>query len=193
MKAWGWISMRRSLGDAVKNAFEETTMKNVPIDQFWSFKWRNGVQNWNLREKLSKIGPVGNFDFWSKVNAKSQSQLVQGQSQQILVRVGSKFPGRVTGRTVELLTSSNDVSITWTRADVDMLAWLLTWTDDVILWRQMTSAANFGAWEERACSPARGGAARNLGGACDIGWRPYFFSRQIGGRRGRHGDACVRT
>ena len=91
--------MRRSLEDAVKNAvknaFEETTMKNVPIDQFWSFKRRNGVQNWNLREKLSKIGPVGNFDFWSKVNAKSQSQLVHGQSQRILVRVGSEFSGRV--------------------------------------------------------------------------------------------------
>ena len=81
MKAWGLISMRRSFGDALKNAFEETTMKNVPIDQFQSFKWRNGAQNWNLREKLSKIGLVGNFDFWSKVNAKSQSQLVQGQSQ----------------------------------------------------------------------------------------------------------------
>ena len=73
--------MKRSLGDAVKNVFEETTMKNVPIDQFWSFKRRNRAQNWNLCEKLSKIGPVGNFDFWSKVNAKSQSQLVQGQSQ----------------------------------------------------------------------------------------------------------------
>ena len=70
--------MRRSLEDAVKNAFEETTMKNVPIDQFWSFKRRNRVQNWNLHEKLSKIGPVGNFDFWSKVNVKSQSKLVQG-------------------------------------------------------------------------------------------------------------------
>ena len=68
--------MRRSLGDAVKNAFEETTMKNVPIYQFWSLKCRNGAQNRNLREKLSKIGPFGNFDFWSKVNAKSQSQLV---------------------------------------------------------------------------------------------------------------------
>ena len=62
--------MRRSLEDAMNNAFEETTMKNVPIDQFWSFKRRNGVQNWNLREKLSKIGLVGNFDFWSKVNTK---------------------------------------------------------------------------------------------------------------------------
>ena len=128
--------MRRSLEDAVKNAvknaFEETTMKNVPIDQFWSFKRRNGVQNWNLREKLSKIGPVENFDFWSKVNAKSQSQLVQGQSQQILVRVGSGFPSQVTGRAIDPLTSSYDVSLTWTRADVDVLTWLLTCSDDVI-------------------------------------------------------------
>ena len=81
---------------------------------------------------MSKIGPVGNIDFWSKVNAKSQSQLVQGQSQQILVRVGSGFPGRVTGRAVDPLTSSYDVSLTWTRADVDVLAWLLTWSDNVI-------------------------------------------------------------
>ena len=69
--------MRRSLGDALKNAFEETTMKNVPNVQFRSLKCRNGAQNRNLREKLSKIGPFGNFDFWSKVNTKSQSQLVQ--------------------------------------------------------------------------------------------------------------------
>ena len=82
--------MRRSLEEVVKNAFEETTMKNVPIDQFWSFKRRKRAQNWNLCEKLSKIGSVGNFDFWSNINAKSQSQLVRGQSQQILVRVGSR-------------------------------------------------------------------------------------------------------
>ena len=154
MKAWGWISTRRSLEDVVKNAFEETIMKNVPIDQFWSFKWRNGVQNWNLREKLSKIGPVGNFDFGQrstqKSQSQSQSQLVQGQSQQMLVRVGSGFPGRVTGRAVDPLTSSYDVSMMWTRADVDMLAWLLTWTNDVIRWRQMTSAAEFGACQARA-------------------------------------------
>ena len=82
--------MRRLLEDAVKNAFEETTMKNVPIDQFWSFKRRNRVQNWNLCKKLSKIDPVENFDFWLKINAKSQSKLVHGQSQRILVRVGSR-------------------------------------------------------------------------------------------------------
>ena len=58
--------------------------------------------------------------------------MVQGESQRVLVRVGSRFSGRVTGQTVEPLTSANDVSMTWIRADVDMLAWLLTWTDDVI-------------------------------------------------------------
>ena len=119
----------------MNKAFEETTMKNVPIDQFWSFKRRKGAQNWNLHEKLSKIGPVRNFDFWSKgQRKKSKSKsTVQGQSQRILVRVGSGFPGRVTGRAVDPLTSSYDVSLTWTRADVDVLAWLLTWSDDVII------------------------------------------------------------
>ena len=125
-------------------------MKNVPINQFCNFKWRNGVWNWNLREKLSKIGPFRNFDFWSKVNAKSQSQLVHGQSQRILVRVSSKFPVWFTGRATELLTSSYDMSLMWTRADVEVLAWLLTWSDDVIWWRQMTSAAVFDAWQEHA-------------------------------------------
>ena len=143
MKAWGWISMRRSFGDAMKNAFEEITMKNVPIDQFCSFKWRNGVWNWNLREKLSKIGPFGNFDFWSKVNAKSQSQMVYGQSQRILVRVNFGFPGRVTDWAAELLMSSYDVSLMWTRADVEVFAWLLTCRDDIIRWCQMTSATVF--------------------------------------------------
>ena len=133
----------------MKNVFEENTMKNVPIDQFRSFKWRNGVLNWNLREKLSKISPFGNFDFWSRVNAKSQSQLVQDQSQRILVQVDFGFSGRVTGQAAEPLTSSYDVSLTWTRADVEVLAWLLTWSDDVIRWRQMTSTAVFDAWLER--------------------------------------------
>ena len=72
--------MRRSLKDAMNNAFEETTMKNVLIDQFLGFKRRNGAQNWNLREKLSKIGHVENFDFWSKVNAKVKVNWYRGQS-----------------------------------------------------------------------------------------------------------------
>ena len=50
--------------------------------------------------------------------SQSQSQLVQGQSQRILVRVGSGFPGRVTGRAVEPMTSSYDVSDDVSRAYV---------------------------------------------------------------------------
>ena len=73
--------MRRSFEDAMNKAFEETTTKNVPIDQFWSFKRRNGAQNWNLREKLSKIGPVGNFDFLVKGQRKKSKSTVLGQSQ----------------------------------------------------------------------------------------------------------------
>ena len=51
---------------------------------------------------------------------------------QILVWVGSGFPSRVTGRVVDPLTSSYDVLLTWTRADVEVLAWLLTLSDNVI-------------------------------------------------------------
>ena len=100
--------MRRSLEDAMNKAFEETTMKNVPIDQFLSFKRRNGAQNWNLCEKLSKISPVGNFDFWSKVNAKkskSKSTIQWSKSTDTGL-------GWVTGRTVDPMTSSYDVSMT---------------------------------------------------------------------------------
>ena len=32
------------------------------------------------------------------------------------------------------------MSLTWTRADVDVLAWLLTWSDDVIRHQQQISA-----------------------------------------------------
>ena len=41
--------------------------------------------------------------------------------------------GRVSGRATELLTSSYDVSLTWTRVDVEVPAWLLTWSDDIII------------------------------------------------------------
>ena len=95
--------MRRSLEYAMNKAFEETTMKNVPIDQFWSFKRRNRAQNWNLCEKLSKIGPVGNFDFWSKVNVKKSKSTGPGSKS---TDIGL---GRVTSRAVDLLTSSYDV------------------------------------------------------------------------------------
>ena len=48
------------------------------------------------------------------------------------VKVNGYWSGLVPGRAVDPLTSSYDVSMTWTRADVDMLAWLLMWTNDVI-------------------------------------------------------------
>ena len=48
------------------------------------------------------------------------------------VKVNGYWSGSVPGRAVESMTSSYDVSLTWTRADADVLAWLLTWTDDVI-------------------------------------------------------------
>ena len=64
-------------------------MKSMPIDQFWSLKCKNGAQNRNLREKLSKIVPFENFDFWSKVNAKNQSQLSVLTGQIQVVQVGS--------------------------------------------------------------------------------------------------------
>ena len=151
--------MRRSLGDAVKNVFEETTMKNVPIDQFWSFKWRNRVWNWNLREKLSKIGLVGNFYFWSKVNAKVKVNCPWSKSTVSANGSDPCSPGRVDpgqrsarwrgADKATLLTWLVDVSDDMFRADVDVLVWLLTWSDDVIKWRQQQC---FGAWQARAKS-----------------------------------------
>ena len=99
-------------------------------------------------QKTEQDGPFWKFCLLVKgQRKKSKSKSTgPGQSQRILVRVGSGFPGRVTGRAVDLLTSSYDVSLTWIRADVDMLAWLLTclmtclgltwlltWSDDVIM------------------------------------------------------------
>ena len=49
-----------------------------------------------------------------------------------MVQVGFGFSGSVSDRAAETLTHPDEVSLTWTRADVDVLAWLLTWSDDVI-------------------------------------------------------------
>ena len=56
-----------------------------------------------------------------KVKVKVNWSRVKGQ--RILVRVGSGFPGRITGRTVDPLTSSYDVPMTWL-----MTCLGLTWT-----------------------------------------------------------------
>ena len=160
----------------MNKAFEETTMKNVPIDQFWSFKRRNEVQNWNLRKKLSKIGPIRNFDFQSKVNVKSQSQLVKGPSQWILVRVGSRVEQQSCWR--------HPMTCRWRGLG-------LTWKCLRGCWRGvMTSAAVSARGKSVQCSPAHGGEARNPGGACSIVWPPDSQAKLIGGRQGRLGGAC---
>ena len=46
-----------------------------------------------------------------------------------MVLVGS---GLVTDQAVKLLTHPDDMALTWTRADVNVLLCLLTWNDDVI-------------------------------------------------------------
>ena len=149
MKTWSWISMRRSLGDAVKNAFKETTMKNMPIDRFRSLKCRNEAQNQNLCKKLSKIGPFRNFDFWSKINTKSQSQRILVKS---TVRAHGSNPNG-PGRVGQVNSQLGDVVLT--RRHCWRVWWRglrHAWHADVDRWRQMTSAEVFNAWQARGCS-----------------------------------------
>ena len=74
------------------------------------------MKKWSLKlestQKLSKIGPFENFDFWSKVNAKSQSQLVQDQSQRIHGPSRFRVSRLVTDQAVETLTHLDDVALT---------------------------------------------------------------------------------
>ena len=81
----------------------------------------------------------------------------------------------------------------WTRADVDVLAWLLTWSDDVIWWRQVTSVAVSACGRSVQFSPACGGEARNPGGAW---WRVQrrmttIFSGQVDRWTTRPSWRCV--
>ena len=63
---------------------------------------------------------------------KSQSQLVHGQSQWIHGLGWFRIFRSAHGSGNRLLMSSYDMLLTWIRADVDVLAWVLTWSDDVI-------------------------------------------------------------
>ena len=165
MKAWGWISMRRSLGDAVKNVFRRNHNEECANWPILELQMKKMSPKLEFTRKTEQNRPCWKFWLLVKSQRKSQSQLVHGQSQQILVQVGSEFPGWVTGRVVELLMSSYDMSLMWIKADVDVLAWLLTWSDDVIIWCRMTSAAVSTRGRSVQCSPAREEAARNPGGA----------------------------
>ena len=97
--------MRISHEDVKNKAFEETTMKNMPIDQFWSFKRRNGAQI-GIYAKLSKIGPVENFDFWSKVNAKVEVNRSKSKST-------ATWFGSVLGFWVKLRIDSDVILMMW--------------------------------------------------------------------------------
>ena len=88
IKAWGWISMRRCLKECPWRN-HNAKCANWPILEFQMKKRSSKLES---TEKLSKIGPVGNFDFWSKVNAKSQSQ-----SQLVRVKVNGYWSGSVPG------------------------------------------------------------------------------------------------
>ena len=45
----------------------------------------------------------------------------------------SGFPSQVMDQAIEPLARPDDTALTWTRADLDVLAWLLMWIDDVII------------------------------------------------------------
>ena len=69
---------------------------------FRDLKCRNGAQNQNLREKLSKTGPVEKFWLWSKSMVK-----VNGQRSKSIVRVNG-----------QLLTCADGACVTSPRADM---------------------------------------------------------------------------
>ena len=157
----------------MKNAFNETKMKNMWIDQFQSLKWRNGLYNQvslNLREKLSKINPFRNFDFLSKLNAKSKSMI--WSKSMINKSQWAIQPGRFRvsesdhGSTAKTLTSSYDVVLTRIRANVDQAKVAFV---DIIRWRHGWQHRKFrrvaGAWRR----------SRNPGGACNTQWPPDFI------------------
>lgn len=81
-------------------------------------------------KKLNKIGPFGYFDLWSMVNANQSQSMKKCQGSSMVN--GSRLvielhcPSWVNDRAIELLMSNDDVLVMWTRANVDMLVWLLT-------------------------------------------------------------------
>ena len=105
---------------------------------------------------MSKIGPFENFDFWSKVNAKVK---VNGQEKSTgyIVRVVSGSGHRSTA---EMLMSSYDMALTRIKADGDLLAWLITSSNDI----RMTSSGVLRRMAG-ACDDPHGGEAKNLGSA----------------------------
>ena len=166
--------MRRSPGDALKNASKDE--KCEPIDRFQSFKWRNRVQDQNLHKKLSKIGHFGNFDFWSKVNAISQNQWL-AWSMVYTTRVGSRLSG-------------SGHKLGYKAAEIMMYQWhglRLTWQDDFIGWCQSRCQRVFlrmyGVWRRQRMTGIPSGAYRHVQRQMTFGFHRFvdrWMSRPIG-------------
>ena len=125
--------MRKSLGDTLKNAFEETSIKNVLIDWFRSFKWRNGVQNHNLRKNTGQDKPFKKI--WLLVKDQYNKFKSTIRSKSTISTVNNLHDlSQVTDQAIKALLSYDDVSMMWTKANVAILACLMTWQDDIIKW-----------------------------------------------------------
>ena len=128
--------------------------------EFQTKKWSSKLES---TRKTEQDRPCRKFWLLVKGQRKSQSQLVQGSK---LTDTGpsrfrvSGFPGRVTGRAVDPLTSSYDVSLTWTCLR-GCWCGVMTSSSDV-RWHQQQSSARV----RRVLSPpAREEDARNPRGA----------------------------
>ena len=58
--------------------------ENDKIEGFRDLKWRKGAQNRNLREKLSKIGPVEKFWLFGKKSMPSQRSMLRINGQRMM-------------------------------------------------------------------------------------------------------------
>ena len=112
---------------------------------------------------MSKIGPFENFDFWSKVNAKVK---VNGQEKSTgyIVRVVS---GSGHGSTAEMLMSSYDMALTRIKADEDMLAWLITSSNDIRMTSSGVLQCMAGACDDLRCMEGKPKTQAARGGACN--------------------------
>ena len=112
---------------------------------------------------MSKIGPFENFDFWSKVNAKVK---VNGQEKSTGYTVRVVFRSG-HGSTVEMLMSSYDMALTRIRADGDVLAWLITSSNDIRMTSSGVLQRMAGACDDPRCIEGKPKTQVARGGACN--------------------------
>ena len=109
---------------------------------FRDLKWRNGAHNWNLCEKLIKIGPVQKFWLWSK-------------SQQSTLLVNGPVCW-CHWMTCDADMAADMLGLTWCSEELSTCS---TWHD----WRIVTEACQAHEACKSACSVFS--TSRNLGGA----------------------------